>query len=119
MKTNLTYNQLRNAAEDSLAKKNCKGRIRVLLGYSTCSVTVGANEVLKALQEAVAYGQLRNVIIETTGCVGLCSKEPLIDVIMPDDKKFTYELVTPKKAMAIVINHSLYEEDVEEWLIKM
>ncbi|WP_155848353.1 (2Fe-2S) ferredoxin domain-containing protein [Caldisalinibacter kiritimatiensis] len=113
------YDKLRKTAEDELEKKRKKKKIRAVLGYSMCSVSVGANEVLSALEEVLVEAEIDNVIIETTGCTGLCSKEPLLDVYTPEGYRYTYELVTPKKARAILISHSFYDEEIEDWLLKM
>lgn len=113
------YQQLRESAEEAIKSKKESGKIRAVLGYSICSVSVGANEVLRAMQEVLVEADIHNVILETTGCIGLCYKEPLLDIYMPNGMKYTYELVTPSKARAIIVSHSLYGEPMEEWLLKM
>jgi len=112
------YDALRQKAEETIDNKR-KGKIRAVLNYSMCSVSVGANEVLRALQEMVAEGEFHNVIIETTGCAGLCSKEPILDIYMPDGERYTYEFVTAKKARAIIVSHTMYNEPMDEWLLEM
>ncbi len=112
------YNELKKTSQASLDRRR-KSYIRVVLGYSVCSVSVGANEVLKALEKTVESVELDNVIIETTGCLGLCSNEPLLNIYMPDGNKYTYDFVTPEKAKVILISHSMHEEVIDEWLIKM
>lgn len=113
------YDRLRTTAENAIENKRKNKKLRFVLGYSMCSVSVGASEVLKALQETLVDASIDNVIIETTGCIGLCSKEPLVDVYTPEGERYTYEFVTPKKARAILISHSLYNEDIDEWLLKI
>lgn len=112
------YQNLQKAAKENVKNKKKQGRIRAVLGYSKCSISVGANEVLKALQQVLPEAEIEDVIIETTGCIGLCSREPLLDIFTSDGERYTYELVTPKMAKAIIISHSLYGKSVEEWLIK-
>ena len=119
MRFNDFYQNLRKSAEEAIKNKRENGKIRAVLGYSICSVSVGANEVLRAMQEVLVEADIDNVILETTGCIGLCSKEPLLDIYMPNGERYTYGLVTPQKARAIVIYHSLYGEPMEEWLLKM
>lgn len=115
--SNKIYDLLRQSAEEKLKeKKNCK--LRIVLGYSICSMSVGANEVLKELQQSLVDLELDEVLIETTGCAGLCSREPLLDVYTDNNEKYTYELVTPKKARAILVTHALYGEALEKYLIK-
>lgn len=117
MAERLTYEQLRKAAEERINSKR-KGKIRVLVCYTSCSIGVGANEVLKSMQETLKYSSIDNVIIETTGCLGICTKEPLVDVYMPDGSKYSYELVDEKKAMIIILSHSQLGKPVEEYLLK-
>lgn len=112
------YDKLRKTAEEKIKNKR-NGKIRAVIGYGKCSVSVGAKDVLKAVQEVVEEADIDNVIIETTGCIGLCSKEPLLDIYMPNGEKFTYEFVTAKKARAIIISHVMYGEAMTEWLLKM
>ncbi|SCZ06405.1 (2Fe-2S) ferredoxin domain-containing protein [Alkaliphilus peptidifermentans] len=112
------YNSLRKSGEEGIRNKH-RGKYRAILGYGKCSIFVGANEVLKSLQEVLATGKIDNVIIETTGCIGLCSKEPLLDIYTPDGKRFTYEFVTADKARAIIVSHAILNEEMDEWLIKM
>lgn len=112
------YNSLRRTAEENINNKRKKGRIRAVLGYSKCSISVGANNVLEALQNALSEAEIDDVIIETTGCIGLCSREPLLNIFLSEGETYTYELVTPKMAKAIIISHSLYGECIEKWLLK-
>ena len=112
------YDAFKEKAKEAIDHKR-KGKIRAVLNYSMCSVGVGANEVLRAMQEVVAEGKYDNVIIETTGCMGICSKEPILDVFMPDGERYTYEFVTPKKARAIIVSHTMYNEQIDEWLLEM
>jgi NADP-reducing hydrogenase subunit HndB len=117
MTDRLTLEQLRKSAEEKLEMK--KGKIRVLVCYTSCSIAVGANEVLRAMQETLAYSKIDNVIIQTTGCIGICSKEPLVDVYTPDGNKYSYELVDDEKARKIILSHSKLGEPVEECLLQM
>ncbi|MFZ5354016.1 MAG: (2Fe-2S) ferredoxin domain-containing protein [Bacillota bacterium] len=117
MAEGLSYEQLRKAAEERVKSKR-KGMIRVLVCYTSCSISVGADEVLKSMQEALKHSNISNIIIETTGCLGICAKEPLVDVYMPDGSKYSYELIDSKKAMLIILSHSQLGKPVEEYLLK-
>lgn len=111
------YDMLQELARRKISGSR-KGKIRAVLNYSTCSMSVGAGSVLKAMQEIVAEGEFDNIIIETTGCAGYCSKEPLLDVYTPEGERFTYQHVTPDMAKRIIVSHSMYGECIKEWLLK-
>lgn len=110
------YERLRASAEEEVKKK--KGKYRAVLGYSICSVSVGANEVLRELQKTLIDEKLDNVIVETTGCNGLCHKEPFLNIFSPEGEQYSYELVSPEKARAILISHAVYDDVIYEYLIK-
>lgn len=113
-----SYEELRNSALEAIDKKRPSGKFRAVLGYAICSISVGADNVLCSMQETVKQAQLDNIIIETTGCIGMCCREPLLDIFTPEGKQYTYEYVNEKMARAIIISHSMYDEPIKEWLIK-
>lgn len=113
-----SYKELREEAVKAIDKKRITGKFRAVLGYAICSVSVGAGNVLTSMQETVKEAELDNMIIETTGCIGMCSKEPLLDIYTPEGERYTYEYVNDKMARAIIISHSMYNEPIKDWLIK-
>lgn len=83
-----------------------------------CSISAGAAEVLKAVQDTVKEEVIENVIVEITGCIGLCHMEPILIVEEVDTSKVIYNFVTPKKAKTITLVHGLYGNPVYQWTIK-
>ncbi|NLY43433.1 MAG: (2Fe-2S) ferredoxin domain-containing protein [Clostridiaceae bacterium] len=90
-------------------------RIKVVL--SICSLSVGAGEILKAIQDTIRREHIKNVIVEITGCIGLCHAEPMIMVSTPGKPDAIYDLVTPDKARVITIAHGLYYKAVYPWMM--
>lgn len=117
MQDRLSLEDLKKAAEEKIKKRRAD-KIQILICYTSCSICTGADEVLKSMQDMLAYSNIDNVVIETVGCLGICSKEPLIDVYMPDGTKYSYENVDPIKAQTILLSHSKLGEPVEEYLLK-
>ena len=93
-------------------------KIRIVVVLSKCSMAVGAGEVLRSVQDAVIKGNIKNVIVEITGCMGMCSQEPMIIVKDENRKQYVYNLVTYDKARVIAISHGLYNKAVSAWLLK-
>lgn len=116
MKKVVNYQELKNLCIKNLKKKQ-EGRIKISVVLAKCSVSVGAEEVLKSVRDTVEQENMENVIVEITGCMGLCSMEPIISVNMGEEK-FIYGLVTPEKARTIIISHGLYGKVVEHWVMK-
>lgn len=83
-------------------------------------IASGGADVLAAfessLKEVRLNAQLGNKCVShKVGCMGLCSKDVLVDVII-DGRKTTYEHVTPAKVRRIVSEHIINGNAVSEWL---
>jgi NADP-reducing hydrogenase subunit HndC len=98
----LTIQDMETIEEKSVAEPN-KPTIKV--GVSTCGIAAGAAPVLTAIQEAVVERQL-DWRVSGTGCVGMCSMEPLVEVKLPGLAPVTYGEVTPELARQIVAEYA-------------
>ena len=98
---------LRKIKESSndLTSARSGGSTRVIIGMGTCAIAAGAREVMTALLKELENRGLKNVAVETTGCIGMCQKEPLLDVIRPGEPRITYGDVTPADVERIIGEH--------------
>ncbi|MBN1771769.1 MAG: NADH-quinone oxidoreductase subunit NuoF [Deltaproteobacteria bacterium] len=67
---------------------------QLVVGTATCGVAAGANKVLARLQQVVAEKEL-DVQVTETGCIGLCYREPLLEV-RENGVRRLYADVTPE-----------------------
>ena len=56
------------------------GRARVTVHLGTCGIAAGAREVLQAFLAALKDTGVKDVIVTTSGCAGLCRREPMATV---------------------------------------
>ena len=76
-------------------------RLKVSVGMATCGLAAGAEAVYRTLQdEALAYGL--DMTLVSTGCLGYCQVEPLVDVRMPGRGRVLYARVTPERARELI-----------------
>jgi NADP-reducing hydrogenase subunit HndB len=78
---------------------------RVIVGMGTCGIAAGAREVMAALMDEVNKRGLRDVSFQQTGCIGMCEKEVLVDVLRPGEERITYGNVKPADAARLVAEH--------------
>ena len=95
-------------------KSSASVQVEVLVGLGTCGIAAGAEEALKALKEEVEKKELKNVIIKRTGCMGLCTVEPTVEVVMQGMPNVIYGNVTPDVARDIVFKHIMSGRLVNE-----
>jgi len=70
---------------------------KILVGMATCGLAAGAQRVFNTLTRQ-AHEAHWDGVVEKTGCIGFCYKEPLVDLILPGKPRLTYEKVTPEIA---------------------
>jgi len=75
-------------------------RPKILVGMATCGLAAGAQRVFDLLHQKAQQAHWDGVV-EKTGCIGLCYKEPLVDAVFPGQPRVTYEKVTPEVAGAL------------------
>jgi NADH-quinone oxidoreductase subunit F len=84
------------------AKRRIAGEIR--LGMGSCCQASGSSDIYKEL--ITASGELGiDVNIKPVGCVGVCNKVPLIDVVLPDDTITRYPNVKATEIKEILHHH--------------
>ncbi len=110
----MTREELRAMARKELEKRNAY-RCRLLVCYSSPCLASGAEAVHKALVQAVRERNLdADVDVTRTGCVGPCSRGPLVTVRMPGREDVIYEHVTPEFVVRILEEHALGQKVLEE-----
>jgi NADP-reducing hydrogenase subunit HndB len=71
----------------------------------TCGIAAGARDTMKAILEFIEKESVNGVIVTQTGCIGMCEKEPIVQVVIGDQPKVTYGKVNPDTARRIMKNH--------------
>lgn len=73
----------------------------ILVGSGTCGLGAGAQKVYNEIEKYVQEKSLA-VDIKKVGCIGLCSQEPLIEILMPDKNPITFGKVSEKDVNKIL-----------------
>jgi len=85
-------------------------RVKVTVHMGTCGIASGAKEVMDSLMSEIEASGKTDVIVTTSGCMGLCSREPLVTVEILGQEPIKYEYVNPNKMRQIFKRHILEGE---------
>jgi NADP-reducing hydrogenase subunit HndB len=85
-------------------------RVRVTVHMGTCGIASGAREVMDALIRTIEEAGVSDVVVTTSGCMGLCSREPLVTVEIIGQEPIKYEYVNPNKMRQIFKRHVMEGE---------
>jgi NADP-reducing hydrogenase subunit HndB len=107
---------LRKNAEGELNARKTND-IQVIIGMGTCGIAAGARDVVTELLKELQRRHINNVSITKTGCIGMCEREVLLDVVRPDEDRVTYGRVLPRDVSRIVGEHIVNGRIVEDLVI--
>ena len=93
------------------------GRVRVIVHMGTCGIAAGARAIMTALMDEIEAKDTKDVMVTTSSCAGLCSREPMITVELKDRPAVKYVDVTPEKVKEIFSKHVLGGEIVTEYAL--
>jgi len=93
------------------------GRAKVTVHMGTCGISAGARKVMSALLKLIAEKDVQDVILTTSGCAGLCSKEPMMTVEIKDQAPIKYVDLNEEKTQKIFNKHVLDGKVVTEYAL--
>jgi (2Fe-2S) ferredoxin len=109
--------RLREEAIEKRKVKSASGQAQVFVGMGTCGIAVGAREAMKAILDTIETENLTGIAVTQTGCIGLCEREPIVQVVIGDQPRVTYGKVTPEVARRIMIEHVVKGNVVDHHVI--
>lgn len=86
----------------------------IFVGAGTCGLAAGAADTLRAIRETLDRFNLQANIV-TVGCIGICVREPLVDIQQPGRPRITYANITAQKAPRLIEEHLVKGQIVIEW----
>jgi NADP-reducing hydrogenase subunit HndB len=95
-------------AETALREGDRRAKVTVHMG--TCGIASGARDVLNSLMSEIAEAGVDDVVVTTSGCMGLCSREPLVTVEILGKEPIKYELMNANKMRQVFKKHILAGE---------
>jgi NADP-reducing hydrogenase subunit HndB len=106
----LTIDDLKKIKEKvhaEMALREGDRRVKVTVHMGTCGIASGAREVLDTLLQEIEAAKVNDIIVTTSGCMGLCSREPLVTVEVMNQDAIKYEYMNPNKMRQVFKRHIL------------
>jgi NADP-reducing hydrogenase subunit HndB len=95
-------------SETSLREGSQRAKITVHMG--TCGVAAGARAVMDSLMSEIAEAAVSDVMVTTSGCAGMCSKEPMVTVELIGNDPIVYGQMDANKMRQVFKRHILQGE---------
>ena len=98
-----------------LRKGEFSAKVTVHMG--TCGIAAGARKVMSSLISIVEEKGVKDVVITTSGCAGLCSREPMATVELKGETPVKYVDLNGEKIKRIFIEHVMEKKIVAEYAL--
>ena len=105
----------KHQAEFTLRQGGYRAKVTVHMG--TCGIAAGARNVMNALMEEINKANITDVIVTTSGCAGLCAREPLATVELMNQPPVRYGDLNEDKMKEIFKEHIQGGTPVEKYAL--
>lgn len=116
----LTIEDLKHMREKARGTVNLRdgvGRAKITVHMGTCGIASGARDVMNALLSEIENRNIQDVIVTTSGCAGLCSREPMATVELPGSAPIKYIDLNDAKIKKIFEEHILSGNIVAQYAL--
>ncbi|MFH1562478.1 MAG: (2Fe-2S) ferredoxin domain-containing protein [Nitrospirota bacterium] len=116
----LTVEDLKRIKEEHKATTTLREggyKAKVTIHMGTCGIASGARKAMTALMDEVTRKNIKDIIVTTSGCAGLCSREPMATVELAGKTPVKYVDLDSDKIIKILDQHVLGGKIVEEYAL--
>lgn len=89
---------------------------KVIVGLGSCGIAAGANKTYKKIEELVKAENI-SIDLQKTSCVGMCYREPLVEVI-DEAGSYLYGDVNEEKIVEILDKHIAQGNPLKDYIVK-
>lgn len=90
---------------------------KITVHMGTCGIAAGARKIMDALMNEIDTKNVKDVFLTTSGCAGLCSREPMITVEATGQPPVKYIELTPEKIKEIFKKHIIGGKVVQDYAL--
>lgn len=108
---------LREKARAATSLREGGARAKITIHMGTCGIASGARDIMRAVLEEMEAKKPKDVMVTTSGCAGLCSREPMATVEILDKAPVKYVDLTEEKMHRIFEEHILGGRIVSEYAL--
>jgi len=109
--------KIREKARGTVTLREGVGRAKITVHMGTCGIASGARDIMDAVMNEIETRDIKDVIVTTSGCAGLCSREPMATVELPEKPPVKYVDLTKEKINKIFEEHILGENIVTKYAL--
>ena len=103
----------------SISIREGAGRVKITVHMGTCGISAGARKIMAEVMRCVEESGASDIVVTTSGCAGLCSREPMMTVEVTEQAPIKYVELNDKKVKEIFEGHVMKGSIVEEYALAL
>ena len=109
--------KIRERMARTMSLRDGDARAKVTVHMGTCGIAAGARKIISAMLALVDEKDSKDIVLTTSGCAGLCSREPMMTVELKGQAPVKYVDLDEDKTKKIFSEHVLSGVVVEDYAL--
>jgi NADP-reducing hydrogenase subunit HndB len=109
--------RIRERMARTMSLRDGEARAKITVHMGTCGIAAGARKIMSTVLGLVEQEGAEGIIVTTSGCAGLCSREPMMTVELKGQAPVKYVDLDEEKTGKIFSGHVLSNKVVEEYAL--
>jgi NADP-reducing hydrogenase subunit HndB len=109
--------KIKESVQAAVTLREGGSRAKVNIHMGTCGLARGARQLMTAVMDEIQKRDVKDVILTTSGCAGLCSREPMATVELLGQAPVKYVDLNADKIREIFTEHVLGGKIVEKYAL--
>jgi NADP-reducing hydrogenase subunit HndB len=109
--------KIREKMARTMSLRDGDARAKITVHMGTCGIAAGARKVMSTMLTLVEQANSKDIVLTTSGCAGLCSREPMMTIELKGQAPVKYVDLDEEKTERIFSEHVLSGTVVEEYAL--
>jgi len=109
--------KIRDQMAKTMSLREGEARAKVTVHMGTCGIAAGARKIMSVLMTLLEQREDKDITLGTSGCAGLCSREPMMTVELKGQAPVKYVDLDEAKTKKIFEDHVLAGAVVKEYAL--
>lgn len=109
--------KIRERMARTMSLRDGDARAKVTVHMGTCGIAAGARKIVSTILALLEQKDSKDIVLTTSGCAGLCSREPMMTVELKGQAPVKYVDLDEDKTKKIFSEHVLSGAVVEEYAL--
>jgi NADP-reducing hydrogenase subunit HndB len=109
--------KIREQMARTMSLRDGDARARITVHMGTCGIAAGARKIMSTLLDLIEQKDTKDVVLTSSGCAGLCSREPMMTVELKGQAPVKYVDLDEEKTKKIFSEHVLLGTVVQDYAL--